>query len=47
VKERLGRSPDYGDSLMMRMFFELQPVGTGFVPPPTLGLVKPFPGMPG
>jgi phage terminase large subunit len=45
VKEHLGRSPDYGDSLMMRMFFELQPVGSGFIPPPTLGLVQPFPGL--
>lgn len=23
VKESLGRSPDFGDALMMRMFFEL------------------------
>lgn len=46
VKERLGRSPDHGDSLMMRMWFELQPIGTGFVPPPTTNLVKPFyPGL--
>jgi hypothetical protein len=30
----------------MRMFFELKPPGTGFVPPPTTGLVKPFyPGL--
>jgi hypothetical protein len=28
VKERIGRSPDYSDTLMMRMFFELQPVST-------------------
>jgi len=47
VKERLGRSPDFGDALMMRMFFELKPPTSGFVPPPTIGLVKPFPGMPG
>jgi phage terminase large subunit len=46
VKLHLGRSPDYGDSLMMRMFFELQPVGTGVMPAPTIGLVKPFyPGL--
>ena len=25
IKEHLGRSPDYGDCLMMRMFFELDP----------------------
>jgi len=25
VKEKLGRSPDYSDALMMRMYFELQP----------------------
>jgi len=27
VKEGLGRSPDYSDALMMRMYFELQPKG--------------------
>ncbi len=27
VKELLGRSPDYGDCLVMRMYFELKPVG--------------------
>jgi hypothetical protein len=42
VKERLGRSPDFGDAAMMRMFFELKPVGSGFIPPPMTGLVKPF-----
>ncbi|PYQ25766.1 MAG: hypothetical protein DMF56_26655 [Acidobacteria bacterium] len=42
VKERLGRSPDFGDDLMMRMFFELKPVSSGAMPPPTTGLVKPF-----
>ncbi len=26
IKKRLGRSPDYADALMMRMWFELQPV---------------------
>jgi len=46
VKENLQRSPDFGDALMMRMFFELKPVSTGPMPPPTLGLVKPFSGMP-
>lgn len=46
VKERLGRSPDHGDSLMMRMWFELKPPTSGHVPPPTTGLVKPFyPGL--
>lgn len=41
MKERLGRSPDFGDALI-RMFFELKPVGSGYVPPPTRGLVKPL-----
>jgi len=46
VKDNLQRSPDFGDSLMMRMFFELKPTGSGFIPPPTTGLVKPFyPGL--
>ncbi len=46
VKLHLGRSPDFGDSLMMRMFFELQPVASGFIPPPVTGLVQPFfPGL--
>jgi hypothetical protein len=47
VKERLGRSPDFGDSLMKRMWFELSPKDVGFIPPPTLGLVRPFPGLGG
>lgn len=46
VKLHLGRSSDYGDSLVMRMFFELEP-SVGFIPPPTLGLVRPFPGIGG
>ncbi len=25
IKENLGRSPDYGDAIMMRMIFELKP----------------------
>jgi phage terminase large subunit len=46
TKKILGRSPDHGDTFIMRMYFELQkPVG--FVPAPTTGIVKPFPGMPG
>jgi phage terminase large subunit len=46
VKERIGRSPDFGDTLMMRMFFELQPPRSGFMPPPTVGLVQPYyPGI--
>ena len=46
VKRAIGRSPDYGDCFIMRMFFELQkPIG--FMPAPTTGLVKNFPGMPG
>ncbi len=27
MKENLGRSPDYGDCLMMRLYFELEPEG--------------------
>ena len=46
VKKAIGRSPDNGDCFIMRMYFELQkPIG--FVPRPTTGLVKSFPGMPG
>lgn len=29
IKELLGRSPDYADALMMRMWFELKPVSSG------------------
>jgi phage terminase large subunit len=47
VKEKIGRSPDFSDSLMMRMWFELKPPMSGHVPPPTIGLVKPFPGQVG
>jgi phage terminase large subunit len=25
IKSRLGRSPDYADAIMMRMYFELRP----------------------
>ena len=40
----IGRSPHYGDCFIMRMFFELQkPIG--FMPAPTTGLVKDFPGI--
>jgi hypothetical protein len=42
VKEHLGRSPDFGDTLMMRMWFELKPPGSASVPPPTVGLVRPY-----
>jgi hypothetical protein len=42
VKEHLDRSPDFGDALMMRMWFELKPALSGFVPPPTTGLVQPY-----
>ena len=46
VKKNIGRSPDHADCFIMRMFFELQkPVS--FIPAPTTGLVRPFPGMPG
>ena len=42
VKEKLGRSPDFGDTLMMRMRLELKPPTSGYVPQQTKGLVKPF-----
>lgn len=29
VKEKIGRSPDYSDAMMMRMYFEIKPVYTG------------------
>ena len=46
VKKNIGRSPDHADCFIMRMFFELQkPVS--FIPAPTIGLIRPFPGMPG
>jgi len=45
VKKNIGRSPDHADCFIMRMFFELQKPKTMYVPPPTIGLVKPFPGM--
>jgi phage terminase large subunit len=45
VKKNIGRSPDYGDCLLMRMFFEIQKPKTIIVPRPTTGLVKPYPGM--
>jgi phage terminase large subunit len=41
VNEKLGRSRDHGDALMMRMSFELKPAGAGHIPPPTT-LVKPY-----
>jgi len=31
VKELLGRSPDFSDALMMRMYFELEPKQEVFV----------------
>ena len=31
VKEAIGRSPDFSDALMMRMWFELKPVNKAFV----------------
>lgn len=45
VKRNLGRSPDHADTFIMRMFFELQKPKGLIVPPPTTGLVKPFPGL--
>lgn len=30
IKENLGRSPDFGDALMMRMLFEVKPKSSGF-----------------
>lgn len=32
---------------MMRTWFELKPPTSDFIPPPTTGFVKPFPGTPG
>ena len=31
IKEGLGRSPDFTDTMMMRMYFEVQPQGTYYV----------------
>lgn len=45
VKKNIGRSPDHGDCFIMRMFFEVQKAKSIFVPAPTTGLVKPYPGM--
>jgi len=47
IKEALGRSPDYSDMMMMRMYFELaKPVTVG--PTPNPGGIKPlYQGMPG
>lgn len=47
VKRNIKRSPDYGDCFIMRMFFEIEKPKPGYVPPPTLGIVKKYPGMPG
>jgi hypothetical protein len=40
IKEVLGRSPDYADTLMMRMWFELRPRITN--PFNSLSTVKAF-----
>ena len=32
IKENLGRSPDFGDAMMMRMLFEVKPRSMGFIP---------------
>jgi phage terminase large subunit len=40
VKEALGRSPDYSDALMMRMWFELVPVSKTFEQRLPSGLVR-------
>ncbi len=46
VKRNIGRSPDHGDCFIMRMLFELDKPKNTIVPPPTVGLVKPFiPGV--
>jgi phage terminase large subunit len=45
VKKNIGRSPDYGDCFIMRMYFEVQKPKSLFVPAPTVGLVKPYPGQ--
>ena len=31
VKQVLGRSPDYSDALMLRMYYELKPQGVYFI----------------
>ena len=31
VKQIIGRSPDYSDALMMRMYYELRPQGVYYV----------------
>jgi phage terminase large subunit len=44
VKELLGRSPDYSDALMMRMWFELKPASTGVkqhIPNNIVRLIRP------
>lgn len=41
VKEKLGRSPDYSDCLLMRMYFELKK-SNGYVPTTVQGGMKPF-----
>jgi len=41
VKEILGRSPDFSDALMMRMYFELKK-SAGHIPATVQGGVKPY-----
>lgn len=42
VKERLGRSPDFADGLMMRMYFELKKPKPVAIPTTVQGGIKPF-----
>jgi len=32
IKEKLGRSPDFADALMMRVFFDLQQTEAFYIP---------------
>jgi len=48
IKEALGRSPDFADMIMMRLYFDLEAPAGQFHMPESVGGVKPlYPGMPG
>lgn len=42
IKEAIGRSPDFADMIMMRMFFELEVPQKTFQTPQAVGGVKPY-----
>lgn len=42
IKEALGRSPDFGDMVMMRMYFELAETTPQWVQPTSVGGVQPY-----